>query len=186
MEETFLQQPISLDPTTKAITPIESRPSKALAAELIALNSLHRELITAGTGVPPPPLPVNPKRSAVVQRFRESGNQSFKKGDFGAAISNYSFGIKAALDRPGWEPAGLVREELAALYANRSQAHMAMQAWPEGSVDAETSAEMKSVGNSKAWWRRGQCLKEMGRWEEAREWVGRGREFEVSSLCIHH
>ncbi|CRK31615.1 hypothetical protein BN1708_015986 [Verticillium longisporum] len=30
------------------------------------------------------------------------------------------------------------------------------------------------VGNAKAWWRRGRCLQEMGRLEEAREWVRRG------------
>ncbi|CRK13538.1 hypothetical protein BN1723_010083, partial [Verticillium longisporum] len=32
----------------------------------------------------------------------------------------------------------------------------------------------RKVGNAKAWWRRGRCLQEMGRLEEAREWVRRG------------
>lgn len=83
-----------------------------------------------------------------------------------------------ALTRPLWEPSGLVRDEVAGLYANRAQAHMALQNWVEGAVDAETSVEAKRVGNAKAWWRKGKCLIEMGRLEEAREWVGKGLEME--------
>lgn len=83
-----------------------------------------------------------------------------------------------ALKRPLWEPCGLVRDETAGLYANRAQAHMALQNWAEGAVDAEASVEAKKAGNAKAWWRRGRCLMEMGRLEEAKEWVGRGLEME--------
>lgn len=83
-----------------------------------------------------------------------------------------------ALARPLWEPTGLVRDEVASLYANRAQAHMALQNWPEGAVDAEASVEAKKAGNAKAWWRKGRCLMEMGRYEEAKEWVGRGLEME--------
>lgn len=83
-----------------------------------------------------------------------------------------------ALTRPLWEPSGLVRDEVAGLYANRAQAHMALSNWVEGAVDAEASVEAKKVGNAKAWWRKGKCLMEMGRLEEAKEWVGRGLEME--------
>ena len=71
-----------------------------------------------------------------------------------------------------------MRDEVAGLFANRAQAHMAVQNWPEGLVDAEASVEAKKVGNAKAWWRKGRCLFEMGRLEEAKEWVGRGLEME--------
>lgn len=83
-----------------------------------------------------------------------------------------------ALARPLWEPSGLVRDEVAGLYANRAQAHMAMSNWVEGAVDAESSVEAKRAGNAKAWWRRGKCLMEMGRLDEAKEWIGRGLEME--------
>lgn len=83
-----------------------------------------------------------------------------------------------ALTRPLWEPSGLVRDEVAGLYANRAQAHMAKSNWAEGSIDAEASVEAKKAGNSKAWWRKAKCLMEMGRLEEAKEWVGRGLEME--------
>ena len=83
-----------------------------------------------------------------------------------------------ALGRPGWEPAALVRDEASVLFANRSQAYMAASAWAEGASDAATSVELKRAGNGKAWWRRGRCLCEMGRWEEARAWVEEGLEVE--------
>jgi translocation protein SEC72 len=88
-----------------------------------------------------------------------------------------------------WEPAQVVREEVSALYANRAQANMAMNNWAEGSVDAQCSVEMKKVGNAKAWWRRGKCLMEMGRLEEAKDWVGKaleveGEEEDLSKLAV--
>lgn len=83
-----------------------------------------------------------------------------------------------ALGRPAWEPAQLVREEAGVLFANRAQAYMAAGMWAEGASDGATSVECKRGGNGKAWWRRGRCLVEMGRWEEARAWVGEGLEVE--------
>ena len=46
--------------------------------------------------------------------------------------------------------------------------------WPEGAADAACSVEMKRAGNGKAWWRRGKCLLEMGRKEEASRWCEEG------------
>lgn len=89
-----------------------------------------------------------------------------------------------ALGRPSWEPSGLVRDEVSGLYANRAQSHMAMQNWVEGMVDAECSVEMKKMGNAKGWWRRGRCLFEMGRLEEAREWLGKALEFDAEDADI--
>ena len=78
-----------------------------------------------------------------------------------------------------WEPGALVREEVSVLLSNRAQAYVGLQMWPEGAADAATSVEMKPVpGNSKAWWRRGKCLVEMGRWDEAKEWIERALEAE--------
>ncbi|OLN86004.1 Translocation protein sec72 [Colletotrichum chlorophyti] len=172
--------PLQIDPQSKAIS--SSSPSRALAAEIAQLNALHRSLVTSETtgphGVPPPPMPVNPKRSANVSKLRDSGNAEFHKKKYAEAIKFYTLGLQMALTRPLWEPSQLVREEVAGLYANRAQAHMALQQWAEGSVDAEASVEARKVGNAKAWWRRGKCLVEMGRLEEAREWVGKALEFE--------
>ncbi|EON98705.1 putative translocation protein sec72 protein [Phaeoacremonium minimum UCRPA7] len=176
--DSFTLLPLKLDPQSKAVGSTSS--SRALEAELTTLNQLHRALLglDGGAPVPPPPVPVNPKRSANVAKLRDSGNGEYRKGKYAEAIKFYTLGLQMALTRPLWEPQQLVREEVASLYANRAQAHMGLQSWAEGAVDAEASVEAKKVGNAKAWWRRGKCLLEMGRLEESREWVGKGLEME--------
>ncbi|KAL6704639.1 hypothetical protein ACN47E_008036 [Coniothyrium glycines] len=179
--DTFTLLPLEMDPTTKAISANNSL-SNALSTELAALNSLHRELLNVETptGTPPPPVPVNPKRSAQIGKLRESGNAEFRKGNHNQASKVYGLAIEMALKRPLWEPSGLVREEVSSLLSNRAQANMAQQNWAEGAIDAEASVEMKRVGNAKGWWRRGKCLLEMGRLDEAEEWVKQALEIEAT------
>lgn len=174
--ETFTLLPLTLDPHTKAV----SSTTPSLADHLDELNRFHRQIIALETPNQniPPPAPVNPKRSVQIGKLRESGNAAFKKGTFAEAVKMYDLAIRMALDRPPWEASGLVREELSALHGNRAQALMGVQNWPEAALDAKISCEMKRVGNVKGWWRRGQCLKEMGRLNEARDWLRQGVEFE--------
>ncbi|KAI1262222.1 hypothetical protein F5Y18DRAFT_163988 [Xylariaceae sp. FL1019] len=174
--DTFTLLPLQIDPQTKALSTPSS--SRTLQNELSQLNALHRTLLSLGTPnqVPPPPVPVDPKRSANIAKLRDSGNAAYKSSKYADAIKFYNLGLQMALTRPLWEPQGLVRDEVAALFSNRAQAHMALQGWPEGAVDAEASVEAKRVGNSKAWWRRGKCLMEMGRLHEAQEWVRKALE----------
>ncbi len=180
MDETFTLLPIHIDPTSKATS--SSMPS--LKADLTSLHALHRALLSQPNQTPPPPLPTNPKRSAQIQKMRDQGNASLrtKTSPTSAqgleAIKLYTYGIEMALGRPSWEPSQLVREEAGVLYANRAQAYMAAQMWAEGAADGETSVWLKRVGNGKAWWRRGRCLCEMGRWEEAQSWAREGLEVE--------
>jgi translocation protein SEC72 len=179
--DTFTLLPLEMDPTTKSISASQN-PSNALNTELETLNVLHHNLLAVETptGTPPPPVPVNPKRSAQIGKLRESGNAEFRKGNHDAAVKMYKLAIDMALARPAWEPSGLVREEVSGLLSNRAQANMAQQNWAEGAVDAEASVEMKKVGNAKGWWRRGKCLLEMGRLDEAELWVKQGLEFEAT------
>lgn len=176
--DTFTLLPLTIDPASKAIS--SSYAASNLTTELDEVNRLHRHLLALDTPnqIPAPPAPVNPKRSVQITKLRESGNASYKKGAFPDAIKMYDLALRMASERPPWEASGLVREELSLLYVNRSQVYMAQQLWAEGMVDAEISVELKKIGNVKGWWRRGQCLKEMGRLEEAREWVRLGLEFE--------
>jgi translocation protein SEC72 len=180
MSQTFQLLPLEIDDSTKAVNTSTTSPDAALTAELSSLSTLHRSIQTshASNSIPPPPLPVDPKRSAQITKLRNTGNSSFHKQQYAEAIRLYGLAIEMALTRPQWEPAALVREEASQLYANRAQAYMAVQNWPEGSVDAQCSVDLKKVGNAKAWWRRGRCLLEMGRIEEARAWVAEGLEFE--------
>lgn len=175
--DTFTLLPLVMHPQTKEITASPS--NAALDKELAELNALHRGLLQVGTptGTPPPPVPVNPTRSAQIGKLRESGNNEFRKGAHAAAVKLYTLAIGMALGRPPWEPSGLVREEVSGLLSNRAQANMAQQNWAEGAVDAEASVEMKKADNAKGWWRRGKCLLEMGRLEEAETWVSQALEF---------
>jgi translocation protein SEC72 len=176
--DTFTQLPIAIDPQTKAISVTTSTASSDLKSDLNALNSLHKVFLQLEGPVPPPPVPVNPKRSAQIQKLRESGNTFYRKGQYVEAIRMYNFAVEMALGRPPWEPSALAREELSILYSNRAQAHMSLQSWPEAMVDADLSVELKAQGNGKSWYRKGKCLLEMGRLDEARSWVGRALEYE--------
>lgn len=175
---TFLLLPITMDEKTKDVTAL-SHSDPALDRELEALNALHRALKQPGItdGVPPPPVPVHPQRTAMIEKMRNTGNAAFRKQDYKAAIDMYSHAILMALTRPGWEPAPLLRDELQQLYSNRAQAYIGMSSWPEGLADACCSIDFKKAGNQKAHWRKCKCLKEMGRLEEARDGLEYGLEF---------
>lgn len=178
-QDSFDFIPLKIDPQTKEVT--SAHPSRTLDAELAELYTMSRalvQLVENPMGVPPPPIPVNPKRSAGVTKLRDAANAEFRKGKYEEAGKLYTMGLQMALARPPWERSQVVRDEVSALFANRAQTCMALRRWAEGGVDAEASVEAKRVGNAKAWWRRGKCLLEMGRLGEAREWVGRGLEVE--------
>ena len=179
--DTFTLLPLRFSDSSKDIIATGAT-NNALAAELDAFNKLHAQILTvdAPTKIPPPPVPVNPKRSAAIGKLRESGNTEFRKGNYAGAVNYYGLAIQMALGRPHWEPSGLVREEVSGLLANRAQANMSLQNWAEGAVDAEASVEMKKVANAKGWWRRGKCLMEMGRLDEAEAWVKQALEFEAT------
>lgn len=177
--DVFEYIPITVDAATKKASKTSSTPNHALEDELEALNALHRNMVGLDTpnSIPAPPVPVNPKRSQQIGKLRETGNNSFRAGKHQEAIKMYTLGIDMAKTRPGWEPAGLVREEIAALYANRAQAYMSMREWADGLVDSQASVEMRAVNNTKGWWRRSKCLLEMGRLDEAKDIVAKGLEF---------
>ncbi|KAL4962531.1 uncharacterized protein BDV14DRAFT_105334 [Aspergillus stella-maris] len=180
----FTQHPLSLDPSSKAISlsntsHITPSQKSTLESELAELNTLHRTLLTLDPPtIPPPPLPLNPKRSAQITKLRDSANTAYRKNNHAEAIRLYTFALDMAVSRPGWEPVAVAREEMATLYGNRAQAYMAQREWAEGLVDARAAVEGKPVGNAKGWWRGGKCLAEMGRWEEAKTFLGRGIELE--------
>ncbi|PWY79136.1 hypothetical protein BO70DRAFT_397253 [Aspergillus heteromorphus CBS 117.55] len=171
-DDLYNQYPLHLNPTSKSITLNNNH--RIGAPERPAPLAPHPRPAQH----PPPPLPMNPKRSAQISKLRDSANAAFRKSAFAEAARLYTYAIDMALGRPGWEPVTLARDELAGLYSNRAQAWMSQRLWVEGVVDARCSVECKPGGNVKAWWRGGKCLAEMGRWDEAREFVERGLEVE--------
>ena len=86
MDPTFTLLPLSMDPSSKAISCPSLSSDDALTTALNQLNALHRTLLNlpatpgqASNTTPPPPTPVNPKRTQQIQKMREQANTAMKK-----------------------------------------------------------------------------------------------------------
>lgn len=155
------------------------------------INDLHTQFKTLETAnnVPPPPIPVNPKRTAQINKLRESAGQAAKKGSNAEAVRLLTYALDMASARPDWEPVGLKREELAACYLARAAANAENRDWVDAHRDAVCSTECKKgpqvtpqgqriLGNPKAFMVAGKALLEMGRTDEAVAWLQKGVETE--------
>ena len=185
--ESYIHIPLHLDPTSKQITAHSpSSLDQATLTAITSLNALHTSLKTLETPnqVPPPPVPVNPKRSAQISKLKDTASAAHRKGQYAEAVKLWGYAIEMASGRPVWEPVGLVREELSVLFLGRGGSHTGNRAWVEGWKDAEKSTECKAgPGNIKAWVLGARCLGEMGRWGECVEWAERGLEVEGLSAA---
>jgi len=195
--ETYTHLPVHLDPQTKQVSILSS--DKTIQDAIDNVNRLHTAFKSLETpnNVPQAPMMINPKRSAQIQKLRDSAAATSKKGDNVGAIRLLGVAIDMAAARPGWEPAGLAREELALMYLSRGAANTSVQNWVEGLIDAECSIECKSgpsqgpngermPGNPKAWIVGGRCLMEMARWSDAVEWLERAIEREGAEGTEDH
>ncbi|RMZ79989.1 hypothetical protein DV738_g2975, partial [Chaetothyriales sp. CBS 135597] len=141
--ETYTHLPIHIDPASKALSVSSSDQAvQDAVAQVNALHTAFKKLETANN-LPPPPMPPDPKRSAQIQKLRESAAIAARKANHGEAIRLLTFALDMAASRPGWEPSGLAREELAMCYLGRAAANMESRNWVEGWKDAECSTECK-------------------------------------------
>lgn len=185
--DTYTHLPLQIDPASKALSLPPSNSTDASVEEAVkAINHLHTTLKTLDTpnSIPPPPIPNNlptQKRTVQISKLRETASTAYRKSQFAEAVRLYTFAIDMAVARPGWEPVGLIREELSGLYRDRAQAHMGIRGWVEGWKDCEASVECKRPQGEKGkvWWRGGKCLMEMGRSGEAVDWLERGVDCEA-------
>ncbi|KPI43471.1 uncharacterized protein AB675_7157 [Cyphellophora attinorum] len=189
---TYTHLPIYLDPSTKTIHPQSpTSSSDPLLTTITRINDLHTSFKSLDTpnSVPPPPLPLNPKRTANINKLRESAAASARKGNNTEAARLLTFALDMAAGRPDWEPVGLKREELAVCYLARAGAHAEIGEWVDARRDAQCSVECKAgptvtpqgqrvMGNPKAFLIAGKSLLEMGRTEEAVQWLERAIEVE--------
>ena len=188
--ETYTHYPLQIDPASKTISlsNTASLPNSNVSSSLTSLNLLHTALKTLDTpsNVPPPPLSVNPKRSAQVNKLRDAALAAHRKAQYAEAVRLWGYAIDMASSRPSWEPVGLVREELAALFRGRAESEIAQSHWVEGWKDAESSVECRAgvppnippgqqvPGNKRAWVLGSRCLTEMGRRDSALGWLEKG------------
>ncbi|KAK7206061.1 hypothetical protein BZA70DRAFT_123071 [Myxozyma melibiosi] len=165
----FTPVPINFDPVTKHLSlSSTSSPDDPLATALSAVNTLHRDLINLNADVPPPPNQINGRLTEQVRKLKDSGNQAFKRTAYADAIRMYTLAIEMALKRPAWEAAGYQREEICLLYSNRAQAYMSTAAWGEALADSEAAIFLKR-SFTKAHYRKGKCLQNMGRLRDAKD-----------------
>ena len=187
--ETYTHLPVHIDSATKQVSVTSS--DQAVQDALTLVNDLHTQFKNLETtnNIPPPPVPVNPKRTAHINKLRESAGQAVKKGNHAEAVRFLTVALDMASSRPDWEPVGLKREELAACYLARAAANAENREWVDAYRDAVCSTECKKgpsvtpqgqrvLGNPKAWTIGGKALLEMGRTEEAVAWLQKGVETE--------
>lgn len=188
--ETYTHLPIHIDPTTKALH-VTSSSDKPIHDAVSLINELHTQFKSLETpnNIPPPPIPVNPKRTAQINKLRETAGQAAAKKNNAEAVKLLTYALDMAAARPDWEPVGLKREELAACYLGRAAAYAEMREWVDAYRDAVCSTECKRgptvtpqgqriMGNPKAYLIGGKALMEMGRTEEAVKWLEKALEVE--------
>ena len=73
--ETYTHLPVHIDAASKQVSVTSS--DRAVQEAIATVNALHVSFKTLETAnsVPPPPVPVNPKRSAQINKLRESAGQ---------------------------------------------------------------------------------------------------------------
>jgi hypothetical protein len=162
--DTFTQYPLRIevqshvhhDLKTKKKTPVQIptvaspsnvRPSKALQAELDSLNDLHKDLILNDPENPdptfPPSIPMDPKRSALVDNWIEIGTQEYKKGNYEGAINAYKLGMKVEYERPLWDWHDKVRDEVSGLSYKLAETYSALEEWSVAALYAETGLDIE-------------------------------------------
>src|SRR5436190_24211988 len=132
--ETYTHIPLHVDPTTKQISALSaSSVDQATLSAITKINSLDTSLKTLETAnqIPPPPVPVNPQRSAQVAKLKDAALAAHRKGNYPEAVRLWGYAIDMASGRPVWEPAGLVREELSGLFLGRGESYAGHRAWGE-------------------------------------------------------
>jgi len=130
--------------------------------------------------VPAPPNVVHPARSTAVQKAKEDGNAAYKVKNWNQAIQHYNMSANIALSRNPWEPAALMRDEMAIIICNRSATFAAADDYVSALVDADVVIQLKRPW-SKGHFRKAKALLGLGRLEEARDAVMLGLQFEPDS-----
>ncbi|THH32475.1 hypothetical protein EUX98_g1740 [Antrodiella citrinella] len=205
IEESF--QPVDVvlgapDNSSVLCAPHSLEKCAACDADYTALNRISRTLqMNPNLRCPPPPNIVSQKLSQAINTTKEEGNvrvsvfcpQSsyinvilqafFKAGQRDKAIQRYTMAASIAAQRPPWEASQLMREEVATVVSNRSVAYLE-EGDPIGAlVDAETVIALKKPW-SKGHFRKTRALIYMKQFEEAKEAVQLGMNFEPANAVV--
>lgn len=164
------------------------------ATELAQLNLLIRAMIHTNDNpqplppgippqfqmkeyIPPPPQPIPNMRSNHIAKAKEDGNNAFRQKKYADAVKLYSLSAALAATRPTFESAQYSRDELSIALCNRSAAYASEGKWIEALVDANATIGLKKQW-TKGYFRRGKALAGLKQYDEAREALLLGLEFE--------
>src|SRR5262245_53350286 len=104
----------------------------------------------------------------------------FKLNRHADAISRYTMAASIAVQRPPWETSQIMREELSTVISNRSAAYFEAADYIGALVDAETVISLKRSW-SKGHFRKAKALLGLGKWDEAKDAVRLGLQYEPAN-----
>jgi translocation protein SEC72 len=108
----------------------------------------------------------------------------FKLNRRADAISRYTMAASVAIQRPPWEANQIMREELSTVISNRSAAYFEACDYIGALVDAETVISLRRNW-SKGHFRKAKALLGLGKWDEARDAVRLGLQYEPANKVSH-
>jgi len=99
---TYTPVALHLDPTSKTVT----TPTSSLASAVASLNAVHTSLkgVDTPSQTPPPPIPVNVKRSGHIAKLGATAAAAQRKGTLAYAAEVFGYAIAMAASRPPWPP----------------------------------------------------------------------------------
>jgi len=146
--------------------------------DFVNLNRMAKLLVNNPNLLCPPPANVvSQKLTQAVNNTKEEGNQIFKIGLHGQAMSRYTMAANIAVQRPPWEAQQLMREELSTVLSNRSAAYFESSDYIGALVDADTVIALRRNW-SKGHFRKAKALLGLGKLEEAKDAIRLGLSYE--------
>lgn len=130
--------------------------------------------------IPPPPQPIPNIRSNHIAKAKEDGNTAFRAQKYTDAIRMYSISAALSATRPVYESAQYSRDEMSIALCNRSAAYASNGEWIEALVDANAVIQLKRQW-TKGHFRKGKALAGLKRYDEAKEALLLGLEFEPAN-----
>ncbi|KAI0077767.1 TPR-like protein, partial [Panus rudis PR-1116 ss-1] len=184
IEESYVPVDIALGPpdnVTALCGPHQLEKCAECDLDFVNLNRLSRLLhLNPNLRCPPPPTVVSKNLSLAIANTKEEGNAFYKRNQHEKAIERYNLAINIAAQRPQWEAAQVMREELSTVLSNRAAAFLEAGDYIGSLVDAEAVIQLKR-GWSKGHFRKARALVKMERFHEAKEAIELGLSFEPGS-----
>ncbi|KAJ1977795.1 hypothetical protein H4R34_003447 [Dimargaris verticillata] len=117
-------------------------------------QNLMTKNLAANKGRLPPP---HPQMGKAIQSLKAEGNTAFRNKDHRMAMAKYTEALNISRQRPVWDPAALIVEELSVLLCNRAACELEVDAFSAAYYDAEIVTRIKHTW-SKGHFRRGRAL----------------------------